>query len=267
MALIFELRGSVWAALDLIETVEDDGIALSQEASAYLRAHTAPDDIIITDGQAIALQAQRRVPIEAINTSRMRILTSELTDQQLIDTAIAYRPAAILFWEKKLDSADDFKSWVTCHFDLTVPYDDRHRIYEPRPALALPANLTRLDQPIGGEITLLGYTWQPGPLAVGDTLDLTLYWEARDRPASDYMVYVHLFDRDGQRVAQQDARPRQELCPTWVWQPGERIEDQRSIPITNVGAGAPFTVELGLYDVYTGARLAPDRVILPLAAD
>jgi len=62
-------------------------------------------------------------------------------------------------------------------------------------------------------------------------------------------------------------RPRQWMCPTWVWQPGERIEDPHVIAVEQIGAGEPFTVKVGLYDVYTGARLAPDHVLIPLDGD
>jgi 4-amino-4-deoxy-L-arabinose transferase-like glycosyltransferase len=265
--LLFELRGSVWASLATIEKYEDDYVGVSQQATAYLLEHTAPGDYIITDGHIVAMRANRETPIETINTSRMRIYTGELTDQQVIDAALKHRPAAILFWEKKLDSTDDFAAWVGCHYDLAVGYNERHRIFEPRPPLTLPADLQRLDQPVGDEIVLLGYAWEQAQVAAGESLSLTLYWQARDHPASDFKVFVHVLDRDGNLVAQDDVRPRQWMCPTWVWQPGERIEDPHVIAVEQIGAGEPFTVKVGLYDVYTGARLAPDHVLIPLDGD
>lgn len=261
---VLEVRGNTWAAYAVIEEREDDYIGVSQEATDYVLAHTAPDDLVITDGQIIAIQAGREVPINTINTSRMRIYTGELTDQALIDAARTHRPAAILFWEKKLDSTDDFAAWVGCHYDLTMAYDERHRIFEPRPEATLPPQLERLDQPFGEEIVLLGYTYNSATLAAGATLELDLYWEARDHPASDYKVFVHLVDANGDIIAQEDVRPRQWMCPTWVWQPGERIEDPHHLPLSHLGAGGPFELHIGLYDVYSGARLAPDHIVVPL---
>lgn len=264
---IVELKGDVWASYAIIEAREDDYVGVSQEATDWLLAHTAADDYVITDGQIIAIRANREVPLNTANTSRMRIYTGELTDQQLIDAAREYDPAAIIFWEKKLDSTDDFAAWVACHYDLAVGYDERHRIYAPRPGLELPEKLQRLDQPFGDQILLLGYAWNGVALAPGAELQLELYWEALDHPASDYKVFVRVLDRDGNTIAQEDARPRQWMCPTWVWQPGERIEDRHMLAITDVGAGAPFEARIGLYDGYTGARLAPDHIVIPLTSE
>ncbi|MEN6480328.1 MAG: glycosyltransferase family 39 protein [Anaerolineales bacterium] len=269
--LLVELRGGAWAALATVQTAEADALDVSQQAVTYLAAHTEPGDLVLTDAPILAIHAERAVPIEAINTSRMRLYTHELTDQQLIDLARQQAPAAIVFWEKKLDSADDFASWVACQYDQAVAYDERHRIYTPRTPSPLPASLQRLDQPFaeadGAEpIVLLGYAWQNEAVAAGESLALTLYWQATGRPASDYKVFVHVLDRDGALIAQEDARPRQWLCPTYVWQPGERIDDPHTIAITTLGAGGPYTVQIGLYDGYTGARLRPDHLDIAVGA-
>jgi len=264
VATFIELKGDIWAAYAVIQAREDDFIDVSRQATDWLVANTQPDDYVITDGQIIAIRANREVPINIANTSRMRIYTGELTDQQMIDAAREYDPAAVIFWEKKLDSTDDFAAWVACHYDLTVGYDERHRIYAPRPVPQLPDTLQRLDQPIGAQILLLGYAWNGVELVAGAELQLDLYWEALERPDSDYKVFVHILDREGNIIAQEDARPRQWMCPTWVWQPGERIEDSHVLALDSLGTGGPFVARIGLYDHYTGARLAPDHILIPL---
>lgn len=97
-----------------------------------------------------------------------------------------------------------------------------------------------------GEITLIGYDLGAG---------LTLYWEAQQSPAADYVVFVHLLDAEGHRIAQGDGPP---TYPTAWWESGEIIADRRLLP-----ADAD-TLYLGLYHPGTGERLPILESTLPV---
>lgn len=108
----------------------------------------------------------------------------------------------------------------------------------------------------GDAISLRGYDLADD----GDTLNLTLYWQAETRPSASYKVFVHLADpRSGAIVAQSDAIPRDWTYRTTAWEPGEIVRDVVSLPLQDVPPGV-YDVRVGLYEETSGARLplAPD---------
>ena len=82
---------------------------------------------------------------------------------------------------------------------------------------------------------------------------LTLYWQAGAPMPTDSIVFVHLFDMQGNFVAGNDSRPRSGLYSTLAWQPSEGIVDEHPWP--DVPAG-DYMIKIGLYDAVTQNRLA-----------
>ncbi len=103
----------------------------------------------------------------------------------------------------------------------------------------------------------------------GQTMSLTLYWQAVAPVVSDYKVFVHIVDEGGNVVAQQDQMPGQNRYPTRIWDAGEKVVDSYrltlDLPIGN------YTIAAGMYDATSGERLVardangkelPDREIV-----
>jgi hypothetical protein len=86
------------------------------------------------------------------------------------------------------------------------------------------------------------------------TINLTLYWQALTQPQHAYTVFAHALNSIGEQVGQQDSMPVDDQSPTSCWQPGEYVLDRRTLSITS--AEKPLTVEVGLYLLQTGERLA-----------
>ena len=57
-----------------------------------------------------------------------------------------------------------------------------------------------------------------------------------------------------QNVAQKDTPPARGRYPTSLWDPGEIIIDEISLPLDNVSSGR-YTPVVGLYNLTTGERL------------
>jgi len=128
----------------------------------------------------------------------------------------------------------------------------------------------------GKTIRLLGYRLDgesDGRLIVrpGDTLTLTLYWQAIARPERSYTVFTHLLDAGGQIRGQQDSLPGAGTLPTRSWLPGEVLTDTYSLPVALDAPAGEYRLEVGFYEADGGARLpvfdaagqpAGDRVIL-----
>lgn len=108
----------------------------------------------------------------------------------------------------------------------------------------------------GDQMRLVGYELDRREAQPGDTIYLTLYWEALRPLTSDYSIFVHLVDESEIVQAQHDSYPAAGSLPTREW-PGQRIiPDRHAVHIPDI-APAPqrLRVEVGAYDFATGARL------------
>ncbi len=115
----------------------------------------------------------------------------------------------------------------------------------------------RLDTRLGQSIALTGYTLERDSARPGDSICLTLFWQAVDRVAKSYTVFVHVVDSAGQPVAQTDSPPLGGTAPTDTWQVGATIIDRYAVQI------GPNTLP-GEYDLRVGMYPWPDLAPLPV---
>ena len=86
-------------------------------------------------------------------------------------------------------------------------------------------------------------------------MGLYLHWRA-SVPVSQYLkVFVHIFNADGQLVAQHDSIPALWTYPVERWAVGETVVDFHPLLLTPAAGTGPFTVQVGFYDPATGARV------------
>ncbi|MGB3716251.1 MAG: DUF2079 domain-containing protein [Candidatus Promineifilaceae bacterium] len=95
------------------------------------------------------------------------------------------------------------------------------------------------------------------PLAVspGQLVRVTLYWEALAAPNAERTVSVRIEDTSGALVGQHDMLPVDGSRPTSWWQPGWRIRDVYYLTIEPNASLGPGSLDLVLYDSYTGERV------------
>src|SRR5690606_32397452 len=125
----------------------------------------------------------------------------------------AARPARALLRTGAIDTNGDW---------LPVTHARGENLESPYPValvkIAPSAPVTAAPQhPAGAQfgeaLTLLGYdVAQPDE----QTLDLTLYWQALNRPAEDYTFFVHMLDAAGQVLSQWDGQPDAGAYPTSI---------------------------------------------------
>nr|HID14449.1 hypothetical protein [Anaerolineae bacterium] len=117
-----------------------------------------------------------------------------------------------------------------------------------------------LDVNFGDQMRLHGWRLETATLRPGDTLTVTLAWEATAELSDQYVVFVHLLAPDGTLAAQHDAPPVGRLLPPSAWPPGATF-------------GYPVMVELpadlpaGDYRLLVGVYLWPGLERLPVLAD
>ncbi|MCX7838989.1 MAG: hypothetical protein N2559_05985 [Anaerolineae bacterium] len=113
------------------------------------------------------------------------------------------------------------------------------RVYEPR---------VRVNANFAEQIELIGYDAH----VADDTLELVLYWRALRALSTDYTVFIHALDAQGNIVAQVDRQPQSGNYPTSIWDTGEQVRDEYRLPVTT----SMRRVIVGLYDATTGQRLS-----------
>ncbi len=110
----------------------------------------------------------------------------------------------------------------------------------------------RLDANFGGQVRLVGYTYDPPVPWTGRQGRLRLVWQAAPRAWADYTVFLHLVDSTGERVSGADAQPP---VPTSQWARGEVVVDERVLPIPDHLPPGDYRLVVGLYRADTGERL------------
>jgi len=131
------------------------------------------------------------------------------------------------------------------------------------PAYAMPSvpaeTLAAIQQPVQFDFRyarLRAYELDRDSFYPGETIGLTLYWEAIAPTPTDYSVFVHLVDEYDLIIAQRDTYPGQGNVLTSEWSPGAIIRDVHQLQVPST-APAPCRCRLlvGLYDFATKKRL------------
>jgi hypothetical protein len=105
----------------------------------------------------------------------------------------------------------------------------------------------RLDE----AMVLAGYDRSPRTPRPGDTLQISLYWEALRSLEEEYHSFVHLVDEQGQVITQSDKQPGGRYYPTTLWRPGERLRDDHILSL-------PADIPDGVYRLRAGMYALPE---------
>lgn len=130
----------------------------------------------------------------------------------------------------------------------TVDVDAPERTFAP-PAVAESSDVAV------GMARLAGFTVAPEAAAPGETITVTLSWQAASATETSYRVFLHLRDGSGAVRAQSDAVPAEWTRPTTGWLPGEYVLDRHAIILPADLPAGKYDLVAGLYDPATGERL------------
>jgi hypothetical protein len=86
-------------------------------------------------------------------------------------------------------------------------------------------------------------------------LKLVLYWRSEAPLDLDYTTFVHVRNSAGDIITQKDQLPLEGAYPTSLWQPGEVIADELSVPLPVPFSPAGYEVAVGMYNTDSGTRL------------
>lgn len=126
------------------------------------------------------------------------------------------------------------------------------------PTLPEPVPAVRTQVLFGDAIQLMGYTLPDTVVVAGETLPISLVWDARAAIDADYTLTVGLVNADGALVAQaDDPIPG---YPTSAWVSGRPFAHERVLEL-------PPNLPSGEYRVYVGWYSTPDLVRLAVSGD
>jgi len=106
-----------------------------------------------------------------------------------------------------------------------------------------------------GRVALVGYDLDRRTARPGETIHLTLYWQALIKVEEDYTVFTHVLGEEDRLWAQMDSQPQGGAAPTSSWRVGEVIEDHYDLTIKPDTPPDVYDIEVGLYLAATGRRL------------
>jgi hypothetical protein len=116
--------------------------------------------------------------------------------------------------------------------------------------------MTRSDAVFGGQVRLLGFDLAPATVRAGDTVRLTLYWQALADPLPEWLVFVHAYWPGGEAgqsgvpaepFAQSDGAPCVQTWPTTRWLTGEIVVDERTLTLPTDYTGEAAVLVVGMY--------------------
>jgi 4-amino-4-deoxy-L-arabinose transferase-like glycosyltransferase len=123
----------------------------------------------------------------------------------------------------------------------------------------LPREDSPLPNPVDfdfeGRIALAGYDLDRRTVRPGETIHLTLYWQALAEMEEDYTVFTHLLGEEDRLWAQMDSQPQGGAAPTSSWQVDQVIEDHYDLTVKPDTPPDVYDIEVGLYLAATGRRL------------
>lgn len=97
------------------------------------------------------------------------------------------------------------------------------------------------------EIQLRGYTISQDELVAGDTIFVTLYWEALQQPSEDYEVFVQILDDDGQVVGATHDFPYNGMYRSRIWKTDEVTATHHWLKLFDELPIGRYTLHTGLY--------------------
>lgn len=114
----------------------------------------------------------------------------------------------------------------------------------PSPSITIPDDLQAINAVFADTFELVGATYRQNE---NIQLTLQLVWRSlKSRPAIDATLFVHLLDRDGQIVSQQDTRPQNGGYPTFIWEEGEIVMTEHILDMDTLSI-AETRFRVGMY--------------------
>jgi hypothetical protein len=143
----------------------------------------------------------------------------------------------------------------------------RMRIEVPNGLASLPPTAVPASALFGSRVGLLGHSPLPVMIRRGETMTVSLYWQAEKTGIEDITGFVHLLGPDGRLYGQHDSVPAEGQRPFAGWRSAEVVEDTHRFEVSVAAPSGTYMLEIGLYDSKTLRRWPGESDGVPLAED
>ena len=113
--------------------------------------------------------------------------------------------------------------------------------FTPPPEMQYPVQANFADK-----IELLGYNLPSRRGQAGDGFPLVLYWQSLAQMGQNYTMFVQLLDSKQQRWGGYDRLAREDYS-TFLWVPGQVVDDGFAVPIAADAPDGVYTIRVGWY--------------------
>ncbi|MHB1413724.1 MAG: ArnT family glycosyltransferase [Chloroflexota bacterium] len=145
--------------------------------------------------------------------------------------------------------------------DRTVLLPEALQITPQRQAQQAPMLDNHVEMQIDGRLSLLGLAFPAGDeVSPGESLSLTLFWQALADVKEDYEVSLHVLGDDGREVGSGTDLTAFAQYPTSRWQKGELVRDPRKVFVDPRAEGGVYRLMLTTKNQQTGALTGPQDI-------
>ncbi len=141
---------------------------------------------------------------------------------------------------------DEGDNWAEL---FTFVVEARTRAYLP------PLSRTRQDVRFGEVLRLRGYRLERQAVRPGESVTLTVYWQAIEKPPQMYAVFNHLRLPDNTSLWHGDSWPQAGLYTTEHWRKNEVVAEAYTIVIPEDAPPGDYPLYTGVYNPFNGERL------------
>ncbi len=249
---------------------------------AYVSEHVQPNDALVLNNplQKPLYDYYRPTSLPAFFLPDGAPLEDPQTRAQLADIAATHTRIWLVQFGNpaEYDPTGYLERWLGAHAYKTESrgfVDARLSLYTM--PTASPEIRREVRAVLGENIQFDGYDLARAIVAPGETVQLTLHWQALAPVKSPYKVFTHLIGAMNPATqspvwAQMDGEPVGGSRPTTQWLVGATIDDLYGLTVPPNAPPGEYQIEIGMYDPGTlarlpvydanGARVEDDRVIL-----
>jgi len=224
------------------------------EALDFISKVTAPNDCLISDDMQLLYWSGRMAPPELAEVSSNRLNSGALTLEELMAISDRYDCQLVAPITNRIRKfLPDYIEWVKSKYLGQFHYGENNLLYfakvdtDPNPATPLWADFD-------GQLIFHGYTL-PAGAKPGDSMPLTLVWQAQTALETDYAIFVQLRDSANNTLASADHQPYLGLAPTSTWPAGAVIQEVTWLKLPPDLSPGQYNLYVGLYRPNTLERL------------
>ncbi len=235
----------------------------TQRLAAYIQAHTAPDDYILSDYPGLNFFARRKTTPLAAGISRGAAKSGQIMGRDLIGEIEAYEVQMVILnvaqGAHQLANLCDypaFKQYVQTHFHLAGRTIYDYRLLELYHRQDLwPGEIVEVN--FGDKLRLSGFQWMRDEAPPGKELQVEMRWQSTQAMQEDVLVTLTLRDEAGhlwglgsKQLTDVDAQTYWDergleqavLIPTSQWPVAETTVEAFELPVDLATPPGQYTV-------------------------